>query len=685
MTRADASPRNRLAMLRLGAVAMLLACGPAIRAADEGAITVESLLGRMADTRWLASPLAEGERTVQFSSYDRATKIEGGKIVNPFANGDCGHYLRVEGEGDRKEFVLAESQGPGYVSRVWSANPAGDLRIYIDGAATPVLAAPFQAITEGRVAPFTEPFGHNASMGRNLYFPFPFAKSIKITTTKGDQYFQVAVTTFAPGTKVESYSPEVLRRAAPVIEEVREALLNPATGRPSSGSGWQQTPTAAVPAGGEAELLAREGAGAIRSMTVKVAGQDVDEALAKTLLTITFDGAAEPQVAVPLGDFFGTGPGVNPFRTAIHTVEKDGTMTARWYMPYRRSVKAHLKNFGSGPAKVSAAVFGDSDEPPAGTLTFHARWTQRDGVQTRKGDGTLDWPSLRVSGAPGRFVGLLLDVYNPVKAWWGEGDEKIYVDGESFPSTIGTGTEDYFGYAWCSPQPYMNPFHAQTRCDGPGNKGNSSEIRYQVLDAVPFRSSLAFDIELWHWEAVKVQYGTLAFVYAGPGAKVEPGVPDLSGRKVYPKPPVFRVAGVLEGEALKVLSKTAGDISNQPMSGFSDGWSGDDQLWWRPAEAGAKLELELPVEKAGAYAISAAFTKACDYGTFELTLDGKPLKEIDLYAPKPNVLHTGEVPLGTATLDAGSHVLGARATGRNAGSVGYMLGLDWVKLTPAAR
>ena len=182
--------------------------------------------------------------------------------------------------------------------------------------------------------------------------------------------------------------------------------------------------------------------------------------------------------------------------------------------------------------------------------------------------------------APGRFVGLLLNVYNPTPAWWGEGDEKIYVDGESFPSTFGTGTEDYFGYAWGDNHLYSNPFHAQTRCDGPGSKGNTSNIRYQLLDSVPFQKSLGFDIEVWHWEPVKIQYATVAYFYAGPGAKVEPGVPDLSGRKVHPRPPVKREAGALEAEDLKVRAKTAGDVPGQDMTPFGDAWSGARQLWW---------------------------------------------------------------------------------------------------------
>ncbi|QEH38882.1 hypothetical protein OJF2_74920 [Aquisphaera giovannonii] len=682
MRRDDARPRGHAVALGLATLAMLLAGGLPARADDEP-ITVESLLRGMADTRWLASPLEAGERTVQFSSYDRATRLVDGRIINPFANADVGNYLRVEGEGARQEFVLAESQGPGYVSRIWSANPDGELRIYIDGAATPALAASFARITNGEVAPFSAPFGHDASRGRNLYFPFPFAKSIKITTTTGKQYFQVAVTTFAPGTKVESYSPEVLRQAAPVIDEVRQALLNP--DRDLEEGSWRADQSATLAPGREAELPTRRGPAAIHTMAVQVAGEDLEEALAKTLLTITFDDAESPQVAVPLGDFFGTGPGANAFRSAVHTVMKDGTMKSRWYMPYRKSAKVSVKNLGAKPTTIKSVVQGDFSRPPADSMYFHARWLQRDGVQTKKGDGTLDWPSLRVSGAPGRFVGLQLNIYNPVSAWWGEGDEKVYVDGESFPSTFGTGTEDYFGYAWGSPVPYTNAFHAQTRCDGPGSKGNNSEVRYQILDAVPFRSSLAFDIELWHWEAVKVQFATLAYFYAGPGAKVEPGVPDLSGRKVYPKPPIHREPGVVEGERLKVLSKSSGDVTEQAMGGFGEAWSGDSQLIWPVRQQDATIELELPVAKAGTYDLAAAFTKAGDYGTFGLSLDGKPLQTVDLYEPAPRVVHTGPIALGTVQLDAGNHALGVRVTGKNPRSTGFLFGLDWVKLTPTTR
>ena len=63
-------------------------------------------------------------------------------------------------------------------------------------------------------------------------------------------------------------------------------------------------------------------------------------------------------------------------------------------------------------------------------------------------------------------MGDTLAVVNGAAAWWGEGDEKIYVDDESFPSHFGTGTEDYYGYAWCRAKSFSSPFHANRKGAG---------------------------------------------------------------------------------------------------------------------------------------------------------------------------------------------------------------------------
>ena len=83
----------------------------------------------------------------------------------------------------------------------------------------------------------------------------------------------------------------------------------------------------------------------------------------------------------------------------------------------------------------------------------------------------------------GRFCGVMLHVWNPRGGWWGEGDEKFCIDGEKFPSTIGTGSEDYFGYAWCNPTLFENCYHNQTI--SMNNRGHISVNRWHITDNVP--------------------------------------------------------------------------------------------------------------------------------------------------------------------------------------------------------
>lgn len=102
----------------------------------------------------------------------------------------------------------------------------------------------------------------------------------------------------------------------------------------------------------------------------------------------------------------------------------------------------------------------------------------------------------------------------------GEGDEKIYVDGESFPSHFGTGTEDYFGYAWGSAAPFEAPFHAQPIGSANKGSGHTTNTRVRMLDRIPFKSSLKVNMELMHWKSgTTVDYATTTYWYAQDGAE----------------------------------------------------------------------------------------------------------------------------------------------------------------------
>lgn len=168
-------------------------------------------------------------------------------------------------------------------------------------------------------------------------------------------------------------------------------------------------------------------------------------------------------------------------------------------------------------------------------------------------------------------------------------------------------------------------------------------------------------------------------LYDGPRTKLDRGPQSELDAKTG------RAAGALEGEALKVLEVTAGNVGQQQMGGFpADHWSGDAQLLWTGAKPGARLDLELAVDKSGTYEIESVLTMAGDYATVKLSLDGKPLAEtLDLF--DRDVITTGVLKLGERELDAGVHKLSVEIVGANAAArPAYLFGLDFVRLLPVA-
>lgn len=158
----------------------------------------------------------------------------------------------------------------------------------------------------------------------------------------------------------------------------------------------------------------------------------------------------------------------------------------------------------------------------------------------------------------------------------------------------------------------------------------------------------------------------------------------LRGPRSPIDPQTKRVPGALEGEAIKVLSKTAGDANSQKMQPFTkDTWSGNDQLWWTGAQPGSKLELALPIEKEGRYVLEMVFTKARDYGIAQLALDGQKLGgPIDFYN-SPEVITTGVLEFEGLDLKAGQHKLSVEIIGAHPQAIkAYMFGLDYVRLRP---
>jgi hypothetical protein len=510
----------------LGAVAILWSSVPLVWAGEM--VSYADLLNRMTDVSRLAVLPQAGETCAQWSSWNRKSRYDEatGKYVEWDANDDGKGCVRMEG----KQAVLAEMNGPGCIWRIWSARATmGHVKIYIDGQETSVVDLPFCDYFTGETAPFNYPSlsynlgttiqltGTTAFNGQNLYMPIPYQKSCKVVADEGwGSYYHFTYATFPSGTKVPSFSAALVAENAPALRKVDDYFRshlgeNPTGARPGQQSLVKEVSLAPGQKVRVADLVGPRAITALRVKTAFANRKDQLAGLRKTALQITWDTDAEPAVWCPLGDFFGTAPGENHYKSLVTGMTPNGYY-AYWYMPFKKKASVELVNEDNVSRDIKLEiVHAPLDRPFEGLGHFHAKW-HRDTVALPK-DRFPDWVMLETQGR-GRFCGVMLHVWNPRGGWWGEGDEKFFVDGEKFPSTFGTGSEDYFGYAWSSPALFQRPYHCQTMSEN--NQGHQSVLRWHIADSVPFQKSFEGCIEKYDQSGPGICYACTACWYLSP-------------------------------------------------------------------------------------------------------------------------------------------------------------------------
>ena len=536
-------------MRLLVAVALLFFVGSVSLSASEP-VTLESLLGEMVDRSELTRICDPSYLAKASTSYDRESKINDpmdGLYVEKngrdwgigwFANRDFNQYIRVETINGRTEHVLLDDQGPGAIVRWWAtANNNGMIRIYLDGSTEPVIAMkPAELVGGDKLALY--PFSFKASddntnpdwRGHDLYLPIPYQKGCKVTWEGTPSYYQIGYRKYAPGTKVRSFTMEQLEEAKDTMQRVARRLTTGSTA--VIGKTTAQEDVVLVP--GESTSLKLTEPGAITRLLAQLAAEDYQQALRSTVITMTFDG--ERTVWIPVGTLGGVGYSAEKNDTFyIKNDPATGTSTSYYVMPFQETAVITLTNYGKQNVtikRLGATV--DDYEWNDRSLYFHATWFELRNISTQN---RTDLNYVTVKGA-GRYVGTSITIFNTCtltnnQTWWGEGDDKVYVDGETFPSIFGTGTEDYFGYAYCRPQRYYTPFISQPRGEGNKKWGYSNNNRYHLLDDIPFNKSVQFDMEIWHPFRKNMNYAAATFFYARPGAttNILPDV-DAVGHKV---------------------------------------------------------------------------------------------------------------------------------------------------------
>lgn len=327
-----------------------------------------------------------------------------------------------------------------------------------------------------------------------------------------------------------------------------------------------------VPPGETVTLADIQGAGQITHLWFTISAPEDRYYLRNLVLRAYWDGEETPSIEAPLGDFFNMGHGIAVSNAALPVTttcpqdqeKKLGgnvAMNCYWPMPFANGARLTLTN--DAEKRVHSLYFyvdyETHDAVPDGTpLRFHAQFRRENPTTGTEGDlsangvnywsrgeapntdGAENYVILEATGR-GHYVGCNLSVDNidPTPdglTWWGEGDDMIFIDGETIPSIIGTGSEDYFGHAWgmhAKGYPYQGTSLHEHDPERPGRR-KCTNYRFHIEDPVNFETALKVTIEHGHANLQENDYSSVAFWYQTEPHAPFPDLPSAIARRPRP-------------------------------------------------------------------------------------------------------------------------------------------------------
>lgn len=202
------------------------------------------------------------------------------------------------------------------------------------------------------------------------------------------------------------------------------------------GQGWKVNPFVRIKPGETFTMAVIEGPGAIQHIWMTPAGN-----WRYSIFRIYWDDETEPSVECPVGDFFGMGWGqYSPLASAAICVNPGSAFNSYWPMPFRKKCRITMENTGD---QDQMTLYYQIDytltQVPDDAAYFHAQFRRQNP------NLTSDYTIVDGVKGKGHYVGVYLAVGVRNNGWWGEGEIKFFLDGDTkFPTICGTGTEDYF-------------------------------------------------------------------------------------------------------------------------------------------------------------------------------------------------------------------------------------------------
>lgn len=616
-------------------------------------LTQADLLRRVTDLERLTTPPPPGEVSGLFSSFDRAAlTVEGGRYVRWDADEDFGQFLRRTEDGWD---VMAEMDGPGVITRIWSSDPQGQIRIVLDGRT--VLERPFVELFNGATEPFGEPLTYQTGPGGgwNCYFPIGYARRCQIAARECRSHYQIDYTALPAGTDVATFDPQLDEAAQAALRGLVALMQRGLSERQVVGD--RRTMTLAHQdeiAPGRVLGDALEKGGTVRALYVSLTDRKAPRepyALHQCVLRMWWDGQERPAVEAPLCDFFGSGFDRVAYRSLVMGTDYWSALPGEspsegWFMycylpmPFSAGMRIEIANHS--PRRLGLMFYAriDRADPPTDALRFFARYRREAPCKL------FDLPVLAAVGR-GRFVGCVLNVDCPRSEWWGSGDHKVWLDDAPAPGLLGTGTADYFGDA--PPlRPFARAFHGVTRS---GPYGKSSMFRWHIGDCINFQRSIRLVLENWQKnEANDTDYETIAYWY-GPA-----GPPPEMFKPLRPQdlaPAGLRIPGAVEIEG-RVVGTGWGQVLKEAYTGVE--LSGREAVSIQTSEP---VEIVLPARAAGPARLKLRVLPGRSFQTIGVSAaDGTEIGSVR-YNPGAG----GMYDVGVVRLKEGDNVLRVRCSG----------------------
>ena len=291
------------------------------------------------------------------------------------------------------------------------------------------------------------------------------------------------------------------------------------------GVGRKGSPMRNLGPGKEVQLCDIGGAGTIRHIWMTTRGEPAN--LRSLVLRAWWDGQEHPSIECPVGDFFGFAHGkVTAYDSAVHAVGEKAGMNTWLPMPFRTRARITLTNEGTKRVPVFYQIdYTLRDPHPEDVGRLHVLF-RRENPTTLKQDFEL----LPKREQEGRFIGSVIGIRATHDKWWGEGEVKVYMDGDDkFPTICGTGSEDYVGLSWGIQQ---TPF-LYNGCSL-NQKRFVSMYRWHLPDPIQWYKECRITIQQIKWDQglaeVTDDWSCATFWYEPVPSAPLPPLPDVEAR-----------------------------------------------------------------------------------------------------------------------------------------------------------